>query len=98
MRYLGITVLFFFFSCTTQQKLQQDAKAIEIINKSIQTHGGQNNWDNKKHLTYTKDFTLLDADGNIEKGSEQKHDYSYYPSDIVHIETQHSNGDIESLI
>ena len=60
----------------------KDNQIRQILQKSIATHGSLEAWESKKKLTYTKAFSLLKANGEVEKKFEQKHHYEYNPLKI----------------
>lgn len=57
----------------------EDEKAREIIKKAIVYSGGLEQWESKKSLRYSKDYTLFLKSGRIEKKVSQSHDYKYAP-------------------
>jgi len=54
-----------------------DEKAKEIIEKSIERHGGLDRWEKLERLDYTKNFALFKSDGSQESFTKQKHKYSF---------------------
>lgn len=86
---VSLILLLAIFSCTTntQEKIDrfahiEDDKARAIIKASVENAGGIDLWESIKTLKYTKDFSLLEADGSVEKSFSQVHDYSYDPTVI----------------
>ena len=63
-----------------------------ILQKSIAKHGGLDTWQAKKKLSYSKDFSLLKENGELEKKFQQKHSYEYKPLKITINSTE--NGQV----
>lgn len=53
--------------------------ASEVLDKSIEAHGGLDLYQNIKSISYKKEITLFDSSGNIESNITQYHTYSFSP-------------------
>lgn len=60
-----------------------DPNAKEIIEASITHAGGIDKWESIKQLNYTKNFSLLLPDGEVERSFAQVHEYKYDPMDLL---------------
>lgn len=67
MKYLAYIACLFLFSCSTQDK-----KAVELIQKSIEAHGGQEAWEAIEQLSFYKQSSLFSEDGEEESQSQQQ--------------------------
>ncbi len=67
-----------------------DHKIRNILIASIGDAGGLDQWNSIQDLQYTKNFSLYNSDGSIEKSVQQTHDYIYFPLElkITSIENQ----------
>lgn len=74
-----------------------DQKARDIIKASIIHAGGIEKWESMKQLNYTKDFSLLLPDGEVERSFSQVHEYKYNPLDIV-IKSKENDDLIETKL
>ncbi len=79
---LGLLTIFLLtlISCSTPNpsKRFSDLKAREIIERSIQYHGGMKIFNQLDNFCFEKVFSLYKADGSVEYQRTQLHDY--YPS------------------
>lgn len=66
-----LCITFLVTSCNHQKTLTAD----KIINNSIDTHGGWEQWESLNLFEYDKRFSLYDEDGNTEKSVHQTHSY-----------------------
>lgn len=73
--YFGFFILLSFFGCSKTSNLS----AREIVEKSIETHGGIVNWKNVKTLSFNKTTILFKEDGAIETKIEQKQSFQLQP-------------------
>ncbi|MDY8137079.1 DUF6503 family protein [Aquimarina sp. 2201CG5-10] len=58
---------------------QEKNRAYEIIENSLQAHGGVEKWQQATELSYKKTTILYDSVGNIEKKIIQKHTNTFQP-------------------
>lgn len=80
-KYVLITIfLIGFISCKTE------VKPINIINKSVQAHGGLERWKQLKSLSFTKKTTLYYEDGSVRLESTQNQSFLFgkYLSGTIH--------------
>lgn len=64
-----------FVGCSEPLKLT----ARQIVEKSIETHGGLETWQNATILSFTKTTILFNKDGSIEKEINQKQSFELKP-------------------
>lgn len=64
-----------FYGCNESSKLT----ARQIVEKSIEVHGGLKTWQNAKSLSFTKTTILFNRDGSIEKEVNQKQSFVLRP-------------------
>lgn len=57
-------------------------KAIEIVHRSIEEHGGMDHWKNIESIRFRKETSLFNADGTLEKESDEIH--TLYQRDTLH--------------
>jgi len=97
-KYLSLIFIAVLVSCTTAtQEIDrydhiEDEKARSIIKASVENAGGMGLWESIKGLDYTKDFSLLEADGSVEKAFSQVHAYTYKPT-VIDIKSK-ENGEL----
>ncbi len=78
-------------SCKTNQNALdpyrhiEDAKVVEILQKSFESSGGLDNWRKLKALHYNKQTTLYLESGEVERSVFQKHHYYFKPSQQISI-------------
>ncbi|MDO9554501.1 hypothetical protein [Rhodonellum sp.] len=70
-----LIVLFFVFSCSSSQ----DKKAIALIEKSIEAHGGQESWGNIRIFSFEKETRLYLENGEIETHTVQQQEFRFKP-------------------
>ena len=80
---------FLLISCNENQKKLSPS---EIIEKSIQKHGGLKKWKEVKQLDFDKKTTLFKKDGQIEKVIEQHQFFNFKPSLKGKIISKEGNG------
>ena len=84
-------------SCSTSTQNQSisanisDTQAREIIERSIEYHGGMKIYNQLDSFHFEKDFSLYEADGSVEYQRLQYHDYS--PSQSVYHIRWEQEGD-----
>lgn len=71
----AVLICFALLSCKTKS----ERKAIELISKSIESHGGSEGWANFESLTFLKETTLYRADSSIENQVQQKIEVRFIP-------------------
>ena len=81
------------FNCKQEEKLTSR----QIVERSIEAHGGLKNWSSLKQLSFDKETTLFNADGSIEIKTEQFQLFRMQPTLFGKIEWE-SNGDDISII
>lgn len=69
----------------------EDEKARALIKASVEFAGGLERWNALKTMSYTKFFSLLDAEGEVEKVFDQLHQYQL-DEGLIHIRSV-ENGD-----
>lgn len=57
-----------------------EEKAIELLEKSIDAHGGQEKWDQVSQLSFQKWTQLLDENGEIESETDQRQEFRLKPN------------------
>ena len=65
------------------QPAYENGKALLVDVMKI--HGGKNNWDSKKGLSFTKDFKLFKKDGRTEIEKKESHRYNYAPREDLKV-------------
>lgn len=116
LRNISVFVVFLLFSsCATTTTTKQidplsgikDTKLKEVLSKALDAMGGYENWNNLKSLQFHKKTNLYEASGAIEKATDQKHTYTFQPSNKVNItwkegaisnEMVMEDGDVKKLI
>ncbi len=74
MKYWTILIsLVLFASCTVEHAKNPNHKARQIVNLSIEAHGGMDYWKNLETLKFKKKTILYNADGSIERSSIERH-------------------------
>ncbi len=83
-RPLMLLLLILIALCTCQVENKDDPYAhisdnmvTQVLRKSIEHHGGLDNWNKINTLTYRKDFELYTESGQMEKSLQQWHNYAY---------------------
>ncbi|PRY88108.1 hypothetical protein [Mongoliibacter ruber] len=74
LNFLFISVLALLFSCS-----KEDKKAVELIQKSIEAHGGQKTWDSAEELSFQKQTSLFLENGDEESESTQQISFRLKP-------------------
>jgi len=73
--------------------------AVQLINHSLEAHGGKDAWDSVEEISYSKRTILYDSLGTIESDQTKIHAYSYRPTftatmtwdqDSVHYQVNYS--------
>jgi hypothetical protein len=77
IRYLSILFSLFICSCTNERQTKNFA--LELVENSIEAHGGMEKWQAIRELTYTKNTRLLLPNGELESEIGQIHNYSLRP-------------------
>ncbi|MFT5102644.1 MAG: hypothetical protein ACI86C_000286 [Candidatus Latescibacterota bacterium] len=54
--------------------------AVQLINHSLEAHGGQDAWDSVEEISYSKRTILYDSLGTIESDQTKIHAYSFRPT------------------
>ena len=62
---------FMLLSCTFFNCQKEALSAKQIIKKSIEVHGGIDNWKNIKQLSFDKQTVLYHEDGSVELKTDQ---------------------------
>lgn len=99
MRYCSFLLLVVFIACHSPEPAPpvdpylhiQDLEARAILRSAIDHAGGLERWKSIKNLSYTKDFSLLHASGQIERDYRQTHHYQYDPVELSILSIE--NGD-----
>ena len=74
-RYLLISIfLIGFISC------KREVEPIDVINRSVQAHGGLEQWKQLKSLSFTKKTTLYHEDGSLRKENLQNQEFVFSKS------------------
>ena len=71
--------------------------AQKIIEKSIEAHGGQEEWENVKQISFDKETTLFLENGEIEIKTEQFQLFNFGRKSFGKIEWEHNGNDIMIL-
>lgn len=79
IRFTLIISLILYLSCRegNKENLDKEIDAKRIIEKSIEVHGGMQNYKNIQYFGFEKTFSLFKADGSVEDHKKQLHEY--YP-------------------
>ena len=72
----GIAALFFIFKGKDPQGTTSETGETFLL-KIMKTHGGQQSWQDLDKISFTKSFSLYEADGTIEMQRQEKHSYDY---------------------
>jgi len=75
LRLILILSLALQFACTKSPEQQ----AQDVLEKSIQAHGGREAWENISQLNFRKWTRLLDENGNVESELDQFHEFRFKP-------------------
>ena len=62
-----------------------DMEARSVLQQAMEAMGGLERWQSKKEIRFSKDYTLLYENGEVEAHASQLHSYSYDPDPIIHI-------------
>jgi len=75
MRYSLYLILIFLLSCNSSTKapVPESSKALTIVNKAIDAHGGYEYWKSIESIKFRKETTLFKGDGSIEKDVNEIH-------------------------
>lgn len=71
LSFLYISIIIGFISC------KREVKPIDIINRSVQTHGSMDSWQNLKSLSFSKKSIVYNQDGSIKSESVQNQMFSF---------------------
>jgi len=66
----------------------------QIVEKSIEAHGGLDSWNNVKQFSFDKETTLFYEDGSLELKTDQFQLFRLQPSLFGKIEWEHDANDI----
>lgn len=66
----------FFFGCAKSSEDQ----AKELLQKSIEAHGGQEKWEKLSQLSFQKWTQLLDENGEVERETDQRQEFRLKPT------------------
>lgn len=72
---LLFSLILIHFSCTDSR----DKKAVSLIRKSIEAHGGQNSWESIQSFSMQKESRLFFENGEIESSSLQEIEFRLRP-------------------
>jgi hypothetical protein len=71
----SLLICFSLFSC----KPDSERKAINLISKSIEAHGGSEQWENVESLTFLKETKLYEVDSSLESELFQEIEIRFQP-------------------
>ena len=92
---LLLCLLLIIFSCSQKPGMEDSpGKADTIVRRSIEKHGGLNNWENLKSISYRKTIILFDSLGAEESRITRKHRYQLTPDIQATIEWISNNDRI----
>lgn len=83
------SALLLILGCNSKNTQSDIDLANEVIDQSIQAHGGMDHYRNLKEISYTKSVKLFDSTGNVEKARREIHHYVLQPmlkAEISYIE------------
>ena len=86
-RVVGLFIPFLLIQC-----VGADNKAIEIVEKSIEYHGGWATWNDLESVRFTKNSILYTDDGSVESEIAEKFTITLQPGFQVTIVNQNSVG------
>lgn len=89
----GFFVLLSFTLLSCQEKLT----GLQIIEKSIEAHGGIESWQKIKQLSFDKETTLFNEDGSVELKTEQFQLFLFRTKLFGKIEWQDNGKDISII-
>jgi hypothetical protein len=73
--FIIIAIVFFLLnSCNTR-----DRQAVDLIQKSIEAHGGQEAWNRVQSISMTRDLWLFDENGAVESNFRQENEFRLKP-------------------
>jgi hypothetical protein len=73
--FIIIPIVFFLLnSCNTR-----DRQAVDLIEKSIEAHGGQEAWNQVQSISMTRDLWLFDENGAVESNVRQENEFRLKP-------------------
>lgn len=82
---------FFIFSC------KKELTAKEIVEASIEHHGGLDHWNKLKELSFEKTTTLFYEDGSVESHSVQNQTFTFNPRPVYKLKHKQDTATV-SLI
>ncbi|MDN3202707.1 DUF6503 family protein [Algoriphagus sediminis] len=71
-----MSICIFLFSCESETR---DSKAIVLLEKSAEAHGGQERWSELRKISFKKWTILLDSLGNTENETNQLQSFQLKP-------------------
>ena len=77
--YAKISILGVSIICTISCQPAEVDKAEDLINMSIEAHGGMERWKSLDTFSYRKEITLYDTEKKVRKFIAQQHDYTRSP-------------------
>lgn len=72
--WFSFVIVLLLFSCS-----KQDRKAVAIIEKSIEYHGGKKNWEDIQSIAMVRDIWMFDENGNAESYVRQENEFRLKP-------------------
>lgn len=72
---LFFVILLVPMACTPNPEEQ----ALDLLNKSIEAHGGKEGWEKLKGIKFQKWTRMLDSEGNVESELDQSHAFRFSP-------------------
>ena len=108
--FLPLCSLVFIFTCSPTDKepsplversdpfeIIKDQEAKDILQKAMVAMGGLERWNNKKRLSFSKEFKLYREDGSVENDVLQHHDYVLKPGSSYSIQWTQDEAQHEIL-
>ena len=72
---LFFVILIVWTACTSSP----EEEALDLLEKSIEAHGGKEGWESLKGIKFQKWTRMLDMEGNVESELDQSHEFRFSP-------------------
>ncbi len=72
-------LFFVIFLAWTACTPSPEEEALDLLDKSIEAHGGKEGWESLKEIKFQKWTRMLDAEGNVESELDQSHAFRFSP-------------------
>lgn len=81
------------FGCQNKEELT----AKQIVERSVEAHGGMEHWNKLKQLSFDKTTSLFNDDGSLESKVEQFQLFQFHPNLFGKIEWEHNGSDLSII-